>query len=59
MEPAGSMPIASFASATALAMGSPGSSESSSLMRLTFCAIDNRLVVAAGPPARACAGVVE
>eukprot|EP00964_Phaeocystis_antarctica_P079614 scaffold49608_cov69-Phaeocystis_antarctica.AAC.3 len=46
MEPAGSMPMASLASATALAMGSAGSRESSSLMRRTFCAMDRRR----GPP---------
>ena len=36
------MPMASLASATALAMGSAGSRESSSLMRATFCAIERR-----------------
>ena len=51
------MPMATFASATAFANGSEGSSESSSLMRATFCAIVKRMEKAAGEPSGAAAEV--
>ena len=49
------MPMAAFASATAFATGSEGSSESSSLMRATFCAIVKRMEKVAGEPSGAAA----
>ena len=53
--PWASMPMATFASATAFATGSEGSSESSSLMRATFCANVKRMEKAAGEPSGAAA----
>ena len=47
--------MAAFASATAFPTGSEGSSESSSLMRATFCAIVKRMETAAGEPSGAAA----
>eukprot|EP00900_Chrysochromulina_parva_P025295 jgi/Chrpa1/739/Chrysochromulina_OHIO_Genome00003783-RA len=47
--------MATFASATAFATGSEGSSESSSLMHATFCAIVKRMEKAVGEPSGAAA----
>ena len=47
--------MATFASATTFATGSEGSSESSSLMRATFCAIVKRMEKVAGEPSGAAA----
>ena len=47
--------MAAFASATAFATGSEGSSESSSLTRATFCAIVKRMEKAAVDPSGAAA----